>query len=157
MQTGNHENDVRIEDTAGADRVLDTAFGFWRAALLLSADELGLFAALASGAMDAATAGARIGIGVEEADNLLEALTQFGFVERRGDGYHNAPIAARFLDPSSPSYLGRWLIMARATMRDTDDLTRRLRASRATTTSDTPPAAGMWADIAAILEIDRVQ
>ena len=157
MQTGNHEGNVHIEETAGADRVLDTAFGFWRAALLLSADELGLFAALASGAMDTSTLAAHLGIGADEADGLLDALAQFGFVERRCDGYHNAPIAARFLDPSSPAYLGRWFIMARATMRDSDDLTRRLRASRATATRDIPPAAGMWADIAAIIETDRVQ
>jgi hypothetical protein len=156
MQMDNHEIELPAEDTTGAGQVLGTAFAFWRAALLLSADELGLFTALASGAMDAPTVAARIGIGAEAAADLLEALGLLGFVEQRCDGYHPTPVAARFLDPDRPTYLGRWLIMARATMRDTADLTRRLRASGAKTANGTPPVAGMWADIAAILETDRV-
>src|SRR5689334_6093493 len=103
MQTGNQEIAASNDDTAGADRVLDTAFGFWRAALLLSADELGLFAALASGAMHAPAIGMRLGIAAEAAADLLEALGQLGFVERRCDGFHNTALATRFLDPDNPA------------------------------------------------------
>jgi hypothetical protein len=154
MQMGNHEIDSSTGDTAGADRVIDTAFAFWRSTLLLSADELGLFAALASGTTDAATIGKRLGIGTEEADDLLGALTQLGFVERQYDSYCSLPIAARFLDPASPEYVGNWLTMARATMRETIDLTERLHATGARDVRDVPMSA-MWADIAAILETNH--
>lgn len=156
MQTDHYEIDPPTEDATGANRVLDAAFAFWRAALLLSADELGLFAALANGAPDAPTVGARLGIAGEAAADLLDALAQLGFVERRGDGFSNAAIAIRFLDPASPAYLGRWLTMARATMHETTDLTERLRASGVRNAGDTPPMAAMWAEIAAILETDHV-
>jgi hypothetical protein len=151
MQMGNDEIDSSTGDMAGAEQVIDTAFAFWRSALLLSADELGLFAALASGTADAATIGKRTGIGTEEVDDLLGALAQLGFVVRQSDGYYSLPITARFLDPASPEYVGNWLTMARATMRETIDLTERLHATGARGL----PMSAMWADIAAILEANH--
>jgi hypothetical protein len=157
MQTGNRRTDTPFGTVGEVNGILDLAFGFWRSALLLSADELGVFGALAREAAAAPEVGKRLGIGAEATADLLDALAQIGLVERYSDGFRNAPVAARFLDPGAPEYIGRWLHMARAALRDTEDLTRRLRLSGAETTAETQPTERMWADIAAILETDHAE
>jgi hypothetical protein len=152
-----HDSDsgIAIDDAAAASQVLDTAFAFWRATLLLSADEIGVFAALAGGPMDVRAISERLGIEREMAADLLNALVNLRFVERRGDRYQNTPTAARVLDPAQPAYLGRWLTMARATMRETADLTDRLRTAGPGGERAAQPSTRMWAEIGAILATEH--
>lgn len=84
---------------------------FWQSAVLLSAHELGLFAALATGPRDAGTLGRYLGVSPDAIADLLDALLMLGLVERSEDQYRNAPEARLFLDPAQPSYIGRWLAM----------------------------------------------
>jgi hypothetical protein len=137
-------------DTGTPDRLLDTAFAFWRSALLVQAHDVGIFAELARGPRDAATLSRALGLRPEAAAAFLEALAALGMVTLRGDQYANTPDADRFLDPAKPSYVGRWLVMAQATLRDLPDLTARLRAPGGERQERTL-AERMWADVAEIL------
>jgi hypothetical protein len=137
-------------DTGTPDRLLDTAFAFWRSALLVQAHELGIFAELARGPRDAATLSSNLGLRPEAAAAFLEALAALGMLTLSGEHFANTPDADRFLNPAKPAYVGRWLAMAHVTLRDLPDLAAHLRASsgerRERTLTDR-----MWADIAGIL------
>jgi Dimerisation domain len=140
-------------DTPTPDRLLESAMAFWRSAVLLSAHELGLFAALAAGPRDAGTLERCLGLRPDTAEDFLEALVALGLVERRDDQYRNAPEASLFLDPARPTYIGRWLTMASAGMRELADLTTHLRVASANEKELTSLADQMWADIADILRV----
>jgi Dimerisation domain len=134
-----------------ADAVLDTAFAFWRAILLLSADELGVFATLRDGPVDASTVRARLGLDAETSDDFLAALAGLGLIEGCTRGYRNSAASARYLDPSAPEYLGRWLAMARAAQREMTALTEQLRGATRPETSLADLGGRMRAEIAALL------
>lgn len=134
-----------------ADAVLDIAFAFWRATLLLSADELGVFAALRDGPVNASTVRARLGLDAETADDFLAALAAIGLIEGGTGGYRNSAASARFLDPAAPDYLGAWLAMARAAQRETAAMTERLRGATRAETRDADCGGRMRAEIVALL------
>ncbi len=74
----------------------------WRESrILLTAIELDLFSAIGDGG----TAGEvtrRAGTHPRGTDLLLHALAALGLVEKRGESFHNGPVAARFLRGGSP-------------------------------------------------------
>lgn len=147
-------------NTPTCDRLLETATAFWKSAALLSAHELGLFAALAAGPRDAGALGRRLGVRPEAIADLLDALLMLGLVARSDDQYRNAPEARLFLDPAQPTYIGRWLAMASAAMRELADLTASLRAVRANEVSaseaEPPPLSDqLWTEVAALLRRAR--
>src|SRR5690242_10201833 len=104
------------------ERLSDSAFAFWRSALLLSAYELGLFAELALGPRDAATLVERLGLRREEFGDFLDALVALDFVEESAGQYRNTPEVGLFLDPARPSYLGHSFAIASAARRAMLDL-----------------------------------
>jgi hypothetical protein len=134
-----------------ADAVLGIAFAFWRATLLLSADELGVFAALRDGPVDASTVRTRLGLDAETSEDFLAALAALGLVEGCAGGYRNSAASARFLDPTAPDYLGAWLAMARAAQRETTTLTKQLRGATGPQRGDAECGGRMRAEIAALL------
>lgn len=138
-------------DTGTPDRLLDTAFAFWRSALLLHAHELGIFAELARGPRDAAILSSSLGLRPDETVEFLDALVALGMLARSGDSYGNTQDADRFLDPAKPAYVGRWLAMAHATLRQLPDLAGQLQIS-AGGRRERSLTDRLWADIAAILE-----
>lgn len=149
-------------DTPTPDRLLASAMAFWQSAVLLSAHELGLFAALAAGPRDACTLGRCLGLRPGATADVLHALLALGLVERSDEQYRNAPEASLFLNPASPAYIGRWLVMASAALREMADLTTRLRAVSPDEVSAQEPAHPslsdqMWTDIAALLRTARGQ
>jgi DNA-binding IclR family transcriptional regulator len=135
------------------DRLLGSATAFWRSAVLLSANELGLFAELAAGPCDAGTIERRLGLLPEATADFLDALVALGLVERSGDHYRNTLEASLFLDPAKPDYIGQQLAMASAAMRELADPTRHLRAAGANEQERASLSHRMWADIAEILRI----
>ena len=139
------------DDTPVPDYLLESAMAFWRSAVLLSAHELGLFALLTSGPHNACTLAERLGLHPEAASNLLEALLTLRFVEQRGYHYCNSLEASVFLDPAKPTYMGRWLTMARAAMRDMTDLPSQLRMGSTSQQTQPSLADQVRADIAEIL------
>lgn len=150
-----HATEAAPCNTPTSDRLLEAALAFWRSAVLISAHELGLFAELAAGPRDAGALGRCLGIRLDAIADLLEALLALHLVERSDDQYRNAPEARIYLDPAQPSYIGRWLTMAGAAMREMSDLTARLQAVRSSETESASPSDQMWADIAALLRTAR--
>jgi (2Fe-2S) ferredoxin/predicted O-methyltransferase YrrM len=75
--------------------------GFMESRVLLTALELDVFSAVGTGASASAVASAR-GAAADNTGRLLDALVSLGFLQKRGDVYANAPLAARFLAAGSP-------------------------------------------------------
>lgn len=102
--------------TPNPSHILQIGMGFMASKTLLSAVELGVFAALGGGPMDGEALRQRLGLHPRAAADFLDALVALGLLAREGDGtaaiYANAPDAAAFLDPASRSYLGGILLMA---------------------------------------------
>lgn len=96
--------------------ILQVGMGFFASKTLLSAVELGVFAALGDGPMSGEGLRQRLGLHPRGAADFLDALVALGFLTRTGDGaaasYANSADTAAFLDPKSPSYLGGILLMA---------------------------------------------
>jgi len=76
---------------------------------LLSAAELGVFAALASGPLQIDELRERLGLHQRAARDFLDALVALGLLDRNNDGYHNTAETDLYLDPNKPSYLGGML------------------------------------------------
>lgn len=135
------------------DRLLDSALAFWRSAVLLSANDLGLFAELAAGPREAGTLERRLGLLPDATADFLDALVALGLVEHSDGYYRNTPEASLFLDPAKAAYIGHWLAMASTAMRELADLTSRLRPGDANEKEHRPLNNQMWADIAGILRV----
>ena len=97
------------------DRIMQTATGFWSAKVLLSAVEIGVFAELAAGSLDAERLRLRLGLHERSARDFFDALVAQGLLHRDGDGrYGNSEEAAKFLDPASQGYIGGFIEMMNA-------------------------------------------
>ena len=97
------------------DRIIQTAIGFWASKVLLSAVELGIFAALAAGPLDATALRLKLGLHERAARDFFDALVAEGFLQRDNAGrYSNDAEAARFLDPAQPGYIGGLIEMFNA-------------------------------------------
>ena len=89
------------------DRIMQTAMGFWASKTLMSAVELGIFDALASGPLDATALRLRLGIHERSARDFFDALVAQGLLRRDKAGlYTNSAETARFLDRAKASYIG---------------------------------------------------
>ena len=98
--------------------ILDTAFGFCRSKVLLTAVELGVFTRLAGRLRTGAELGAELELHPRAIADFFDALVAMKFLGRDGDGpdarYFNTPEAALFLDAASPRYIGGILVMLNA-------------------------------------------
>ncbi|MBX5489997.1 MAG: methyltransferase domain-containing protein [Chloroflexi bacterium] len=86
--------------------ILELCGRFQQFAALVAACRLRVFAALGDGEHPAEVVAARIGAPAHTTRQLLNALVALGLCKRTPSGYRNAPLAARFLDPASPAYVG---------------------------------------------------
>ncbi len=105
---------TRNEQAVTPDAILQLGLGFWGSKTLLSAVELGLFSALASGPLDAEALRQRLGLHQRSARDFFDALVALGMLERQGGRYANTPATDLFLDRAKPSYIGGMLEMANA-------------------------------------------
>jgi len=124
-----------LEGDPSPDQILQVGLGFWASKTLLSAVELGLFSALASGPKTGAELEEALRLHPRATSDFLDALVALGFLARRGDGeegrYMNTPATALYLDRASPRYVGGLLEMANARLyRFWADLTPALRTSQ---------------------------
>jgi SAM-dependent methyltransferase len=113
--------------------------GFWESAALMSAVELGVFTAIASGE-DSIPALARA-VGIEEvnAERLLTALVAMELLERDGDRFSNAADVQRFLVKGEASYAGPWMLFGKPRWQGWGELTRHLQQN-----SDEQRVLGMY-------------
>lgn len=90
-----------------ADRIVQLAYAFREAKALLSAVELGVFAALAEGPAQLEILTERIGIHKRGARDFLDALVALGLIDRDADErYANTPSADLYLVEGRPTYIG---------------------------------------------------
>ena len=94
------------------DGILQLGTSFWGSKALLSAVELGVFSALASGPSNLEALRKRIGLHPRAARDFLDALVALKMLEREGGVYRNSAEADTFLDKAKPSYIGGMLEMA---------------------------------------------
>ena len=99
-------------------RIMETARSFMSSKTLLSAAELGLFSALGDKALTGEQLCAALGLHARANPDFFDALVAMRFLERDGDGpgarYRNTPETARYLDKSSPHFVGGFLEMLNA-------------------------------------------
>jgi hypothetical protein len=94
------------------DGILQLGTSFWGSKALLSAVELDVFSALASGPADVEALRKRIGLHPRAARDFLDALVALKMLEREDGVYRNSIEADTFLDKAKPSYIGGLLEMA---------------------------------------------
>ena len=93
------------------DGILQLGLSFWGSKALLSAVEMGVFSALASGPADLEALRKRIGLHPRAARDFLDALVALKMLEREGGVYRNSAETDTFLDKAKPSYIGGVLEM----------------------------------------------
>lgn len=86
--------------------------GFCRSRLLMTAVEVNLFGLLATGGRTEPQLRTELNLHPRYARDFLDALALLGVLSKDGDRYLNSELAARFLDPNRPSYLGGFLELA---------------------------------------------
>jgi SAM-dependent methyltransferase len=89
--------------------IFQVASGFMAAKHLFVANEVGLFEQLADGPVTLDELAGRTGVARTRLRILADAMVVLGFVERHGDLYQNAPIAATFLTGHTPADLRPFL------------------------------------------------
>jgi hypothetical protein len=117
------------------DHILKIGTGFFASKVLLSAVELGLFTALGDGAKTGGEIEAELGLHPRATYDFLDALVALKLLERDGDGvearYANTRDTRRFLDRTSPDYIGGILEMSNARLyRFWGDLTPALKTGQ---------------------------
>lgn len=98
----------RVADLS-PDRIMELGLGFSASKALLSAVELGLFTALASGPLDGETLRKRLGVHERGARDFFDALVALGMLERRDGRYQNTSETGCYLDRNRSSYVGGFL------------------------------------------------
>jgi hypothetical protein len=96
-------------DAPTPDRIMQLGAAFWGSKTLLSAVELGVFAALGSGSLPLEGLRRRLGLHPRAARDFFDALVALGMLDRDdGDNphYRNTAETDLFLDPAKPSYIG---------------------------------------------------
>jgi len=104
-----------MSQTHDPSPILQTAFAFWNAKVLLTAVELGLFTKLDDQGMTGAQLGAALGLHPRGTSDFFDALVAMKFLDRDGNGpdalYSNTPAGAMYLVQTSPRYVGGILEM----------------------------------------------
>lgn len=88
------------------DPIMETAFGYSRAKVLLTATELDLFTELADGGLTREEIEDRIGLHPRSSADFLDALVAMDFLEREDGRYRNTPVTGKYLVEGRPEYLG---------------------------------------------------
>jgi len=95
--------------------ILQTAFAFWNAKVLLTAVEFGLFTKLGQRRLTAAELGHELKLHPRGTYDFFDALVAMKFLDREGLGpeahYFNTPAGALYLSSDSPRYIGGILVM----------------------------------------------
>jgi O-methyltransferase domain/Dimerisation domain len=89
------------------DHILEIGFAFRKSKALLSAVELGVFAALAHGPQQADALASKLGVHGRSARDFFDALVALKLLERDPVGrYANTADGALYLDPRRKTYIG---------------------------------------------------
>jgi hypothetical protein len=107
-----------MSDVQDPSPILQTAFGFWNAKVLLTAVELGVFNRLDDKRLTATQLGESLDLHPRGTYDFFDALVAMRFLNREGDGedarYFNTPAGEMYLVQRSPRYIGGILEMLNA-------------------------------------------
>ena len=103
------EMNRRVMTHVTPEAIFQVASGFMAAKYLFVANQLGLFEQLADGPVTLDELSGSTGVVRSRLRILADAMVVLGFVERHGDLYQNAPIAATFLTGRNPADLRPFL------------------------------------------------
>ncbi|MEU8607686.1 methyltransferase [Actinoplanes sp. NPDC048791] len=103
--------ETRTAPTPAVRPLLELSTAFWRAKVVLTGVELGLFTALADGPAGPAQICERLGLNGRAVEEYLDSLTSLGMLERTAQGYRNSAAADAYLVEGRPGYLGGWMRM----------------------------------------------
>lgn len=136
---------LAARDAAGVvpDEIAGPLRAFMESRVLLTALELDAFTAVGAGATAAAVASART-TDAGATERLLDALVSLGFLEKRGDVFANAPLAARFLAAGSRDDARDALKHNLSLWRRWSTLTDAVRAGRAVGTTEMADRGDDW-------------
>jgi len=122
--------------------IFQVASGFMAAKHVFVANEVGLFEQLANGPATLDELAERTGISRRRLRILADAMVVLGFVERHGDSYQNAPIAATFLTGHTSADLRPFLrFWNRLSYPNWTKLEDAIRTGQAQSTLDLPEEA----------------
>ena len=96
-------------DALSPEPIMRLAAGFMAAKHLFTANELGLFEALADDPATLDALAARTGLTARTARISADAMVALGLIERHGDAYRNSALAATFLSGTGPADLRPFL------------------------------------------------
>jgi len=98
--------------------ILQTAFAFWNAKVLLTAVEFGLFTKLGKKKQTARALAGELELHPRAVPDFFDALVAMKMLDREGNGpdalYFNTPTSSQYLDHASPRYVGGILEMLNA-------------------------------------------
>jgi 3-hydroxy-5-methyl-1-naphthoate 3-O-methyltransferase len=83
-----------------------TTKAYKQSIVVLTANELGIFAALYQKKQSAAELSKKLKLNIRALKILLNALVQVGFLKKKGDVYSNVPSFETFLNPDGDHYIG---------------------------------------------------
>ena len=111
------------------ETILNVSRGFMEARVLLTAAELGVFAALSGEATTLDAAAARLNTCPRGTAVLLDALSALGFLKKDAGKYWCPPDAAQYLSPDAPGSVLPLLIHSAGIWRRWSNLTEVVRGS----------------------------
>ena len=94
----------------GAERIWELSRAFQPSRVLLTGVELGVFAALGTGARTSADVAEQIGTDARATDRFMNALAALDLLCKDGDLFTNSPDADEYLVPGRPDYVGDGLM-----------------------------------------------
>ena len=104
MKAG-HSSGPAPADEMSAEEIRDTAFGFWRSRILLTAYELGVFTILEDGGKTSSEVARALGADGRATDRLMNALCAIGLLEKGAGRFTNTATGSRLLVRGSPEYM----------------------------------------------------
>ena len=90
-------------------QLIHTALGYWRAQVLLAANELLVFDVLSEGPRTAQEVAARCGSSPDYTERLLNACVATQLLKKDREHFANLRIAESFLVKGRPGYMGNWI------------------------------------------------
>jgi SAM-dependent methyltransferase len=110
--SGEHQTTVVTMDRPlDPTAIMQLATGYWASATLLSANELGVFGAIANGAKSASEIAGVVSANAEALERLLDACCGLNLLVKQADHYILPSVTTAFLVPGQPAYMGnalRW-------------------------------------------------
>ncbi len=87
--------------------LLEMLYAYQGSAILMGSHELGIYEVLSNGPLNAQETASALGSAPRSTMLLMNACVALGLLHKIGDEYANSPLAADFLVPGKPGYLGR--------------------------------------------------